>query len=100
LRIEDNGIGMTSSQLSMFQYMVSDSTQSEEIAKSIDQQGGGIHLERKGLGVRSVADRIRIEYGRRYGIFICSSEESGTMIQCVIPKYRQGEDHNAKSIIG
>ncbi|WP_054941520.1 cache domain-containing sensor histidine kinase [Paenibacillus ihuae] len=96
LRIEDNGIGMTSAQLSMFQYMVNESA--EQNADGQAEQV--IHQERRGLGVRSVADRIRIEYGERYGIFICASPGEGTIIQCVIPKYEQGEDHYAKSIIG
>lgn len=102
LRIEDNGIGMSTSQLSRFQYMVSDSgaNNAEQGHEDEDLRGSRVHLERRGLGVRSVADRIRIEYGNRYGIFICSSQDSGTIIQCVIPKYQQGEDHNAKSIIG
>ncbi|AJS57264.1 cache domain-containing sensor histidine kinase [Paenibacillus sp. IHBB 10380] len=98
LRIEDNGIGMSSSQLSMFQYMISDNTEQYHVDEG--QSESSVHLERRGLGVRSVADRIRIEYGFRYGIFICSSQDNGTIIQCVIPKYVQGEDHNAKSIIG
>jgi two-component system, sensor histidine kinase YesM len=96
LRIQDNGIGMTSAQLSMFQYMISDSAE----PSAVSQAEQGMHQERRGLGVRSVADRIRIEYGSRYGIFICASPGEGTIIQCVIPKYEQGEDHYAKSIIG
>ncbi|MEC0091644.1 cache domain-containing sensor histidine kinase [Paenibacillus macquariensis] len=101
IRIEDNGIGMNSSQLSMFQYMISESANNEEQGhKDEVKRGNRVHLERRGLGVRSVADRIRIEYGFRHGIFICSSQGCGTIIQCVIPIYEQGEDHNAKSIIG
>lgn len=96
LQIEDNGIGMTPSQLSIFQYMVNENA--EPAADHKQEQG--IHSERRGLGVRSVADRIRIEYGDLYGIFICASPGYGTTIQCVIPKYKQGEDHYAKSIIG
>lgn len=96
LRIEDNGIGMTSSQLSIFQYMVNETLEQ----KTGMEPESRIHLERRGLGVRSVADRIRIEYGHRYGIFICSTPGEGTMIQCVIPKYEQGEDHYAKGITG
>ncbi|ASA23161.1 cache domain-containing sensor histidine kinase [Paenibacillus donghaensis] len=95
LRIEDNGIGMTGEQLVVFQYMVND---------PVDEQSGNErdsreHPERRGLGIRSVADRIRIEYGERYGIFICASPGEGTTIQCVMPKYEQGEDHYAKGII-
>lgn len=95
LQIEDNGIGMTPAQLSMFQYMIHESAE-----RAGQNQEHGIHPERRGLGVRSVADRIRIEYGDRYGIFICASPGEGTIIHCVIPKYGQGEDHYAKSIIG
>ncbi|ULO09116.1 sensor histidine kinase [Paenibacillus sp. 19GGS1-52] len=96
LRIEDNGIGMTSSQLSIFQYMVNETLEQKVGMEPVSR----MHLERRGLGIRSVADRIRIEYGHRYGIFICSTPGEGTMIQCVIPKYEQGEDHYAKSITG
>jgi two-component system, sensor histidine kinase YesM len=96
LQIEDNGIGMTPAQLSMFQYMVNETANQSDEGRTEQ----GIHPERRGLGVRSVADRIRIEYGDRYGILICASPGEGTIIQCVIPKYGQGEDHNAKSIIG
>lgn len=96
LRIEDNGIGMTSQQLAEFQYMVTETAEREADSRTEPMA----HQERRGLGVRSVADRIRIEYGDRYGIFICASPGEGTIIQCVIPKYVQGEDHYAKSIIG
>ncbi|KAA1181483.1 sensor histidine kinase [Paenibacillus sp. FSL E2-8871] len=96
LRIEDNGIGITPSQLSIFQYIVNDPVEQEVEVERENR----MNLERRGLGIRSVADRIRIEYGDRYGIFICSSPGYGTIIQCVIPKYEQGEDHYAKSIIG
>ncbi|SET58388.1 sensor histidine kinase [Paenibacillus sp. NFR01] len=96
LRIEDNGIGMGPAQLSKFQYMVNDGGEGNDEAAL---EGHVKHLERRGLGVRSVADRIRIEYGELYGIFICSSPGEGTVIQCVIPKYMQGEDHYAKGII-
>ncbi|CAM2812442.1 sensor histidine kinase [Paenibacillus sediminis] len=77
LRIEDNGIGMSSEQLKVFQYMVS-----EEHEKA--------NQERRGLGIRSVADRLRIHYGERYGLFICSHSGEGTIIQIVIPKYEWG----------
>lgn len=91
--VEDNGIGMTPEQLSRFQYMAGETEEEERrAAKAYD--------ERRGLGLRSVADRIRIEYGERFGIFICSAPGMGTAIQCVIPKYGQGEDHHAKGTAG
>lgn len=86
LRVKDNGVGMSNGQLSRFQYMQSDERQSSnpELADSYN-------TERRGLGVRSVADRVRIRYGPRYGLFICSAPQMGTVIQITIPKFEQGE---------
>lgn len=54
---------------------------------------GLVHAERSGLGLRSVADRIRIEYGSAYGLFICSQPGQGTIIKCVLPDmYDAGGD--------
>ncbi|MHA6483265.1 cache domain-containing sensor histidine kinase [Paenibacillus sp. strain BS8-2] len=44
--------------------------------------------ERRGLGIRNVADRLRIHYGPGFGMMICSTEGEGTMIRCIIPKSR------------
>lgn len=81
LTVSDNGIGMSSEVLSQFQYMASD-----EVRQAADE----LHpnRERRGLGVRSVADRLRIEYGPCFGLFICSAPLEGTVIRCVIPSER------------
>ncbi|ANE46949.1 histidine kinase [Paenibacillus swuensis] len=84
LTVEDNGIGISGEMLSRFQYMQAD----EEAAESSLTVN---HMERRGLGVRSVADRIRIQYGDAYGLLICSSAGEGTIIQCKIPMYEYGE---------
>lgn len=84
--IEDNGLGMSNEQLKKFQYMMSD--EQKALLPIADQ---AYNTERRGLGVRSVADRIRIQYGSRYGLFICSAPNMGTIIRCIIPKYEQGE---------
>lgn len=84
LRIEDNGIGMTNEQLASIQYA--------------DVDDPNYHLlqpypnhERRGLGLRSVYDRLRFQYGNKFGLFICSQPGQGTIIQCVIPKYELGD---------
>ncbi|MWV45074.1 HAMP domain-containing protein [Paenibacillus sp. HJL G12] len=81
LQVQDNGIGMDPKQLAKFEYMKTDN---EDEAERKDQVRH-LYEERRGLGVRSVADRIRIHYGEYYGLFICSSHLTGTIIQCVIP---------------
>ncbi|MDP4096769.1 sensor histidine kinase [Paenibacillus sp. P96] len=81
LEAADNGSGIPSDVLGSFQYMIREPDGDSE-------QGGRWTLEeRRGLGVRNVADRIRIQYGRHYGIFICSHKGLGTVIRCKIPKY-------------
>ncbi|MEK8127790.1 sensor histidine kinase [Paenibacillus filicis] len=42
--------------------------------------------ERVGLGIPNVADRLRIHYGNRYGLMICTEKGKGTWIRCSIPK--------------
>ncbi|WP_018755093.1 histidine kinase [Paenibacillus terrigena] len=90
ITIQDNGIGISNRQLRKFQYMKNDDT--------LTSEGQDIVMnERRGLGLRSVADRIRIQYGYRYGVYICSEENQGTTIQVRIPKYGPGEVYEAKS---
>ena len=90
ITIQDNGIGISNRQLRKFQYMKNDDT--------LTPEGQDIVMnERRGLGLRSVADRIRIQYGYRYGVYICSEENQGTTIQVRIPKYGPGEVYEAKS---
>ncbi|RPK28390.1 cache domain-containing sensor histidine kinase [Paenibacillus xylanexedens] len=88
LCVEDNGIGIPQEMLARFEYMAEDPpedmlTEGAESLSSI--------TERRGLGLRSVADRIRIQYGAGYGIFICSAPGDGTVIRCIIPLYEQEE---------
>lgn len=94
-RIEDNGKGMSNDQLSRFVYMESDDTRA--LIPTVEST---YNVERRGLGVRSVADRIRIQYGERFGLLICSELNKGTIIQCIIPKYEQVIDDERKGYLG
>ncbi|MEK4527721.1 MULTISPECIES: cache domain-containing sensor histidine kinase [Paenibacillus] len=88
LYVEDNGIGIPQEMLARFEYMAEDPPEDmlAEGAESLSSI-----TERRGLGLRSVADRIRIQYGAGYGIFICSAPGYGTVIRCIIPLYEQEE---------
>lgn len=93
--VEDNGIGMDGEMLTRFQYMASDEY------NVIPNRGGAEHNpERRGLGVRSVADRIRIQYGPTYGLLICSMPGFGTKVQCILPKMGPGDIHEIKGHAG
>lgn len=77
--ISDNGIGMNEQTLQKF----------AERNNKTDKRRNAAELgERRGLGLRNVADRLRIHYGPSYGLIICSAEGYGTVIRCTIPKSR------------
>ncbi|MFC4779382.1 sensor histidine kinase [Paenibacillus sp. GCM10023252] len=82
LLIEDNGTGMSAETLRKF---------SAHQPDAMERHGDAAELgERRGLGLRNVADRLRIHYGSAYGLMICSEEGYGTVIRCTIPKSRGG----------
>lgn len=85
VHVEDNGRGMSPEQLSLFEYMVPE----EKEARRSGEDNLKVNHERRGLGLRSVADRIRIQYGDYYGLFICSNQPGGTVIHCVIPNHER-----------
>jgi len=82
LYVADNGVGIAEERLAKFHYKTELNTPLDEIRDAAE--------ERRGLGVNNVADRIRIQYGPGYGLFICSEEGRGTTMKVVIPKYEEG----------
>lgn len=81
--VKDNGIGIEAERLATFLY------EQEQAGNHVDSPETG---ERRGLGVRNVADRIRISYGSLYGLFICSEPFGGTVIKLVMPLIGGGTD--------
>jgi len=75
--IEDNGVGMTPEVLKR----LDDGRYDREMDAASPELG-----ERRGLGLRSVAERLRIHYGPSFGLRICSREGQGTTIRCTIPR--------------
>ncbi|WP_028609973.1 cache domain-containing sensor histidine kinase [Paenibacillus harenae] len=79
IMVSDNGIGMNAETLRKLAFgWHAPGKQPNEAERG----------ERRGLGLRNVADRLRIHYGPAYGLWVCSEEGSGTTIRCVIPKSR------------
>ena len=64
--VEDNGQGMTPEQLQRLQ---------------LPEDGEG----RKGIGIRNVDERIKLYFGREYGVHIRSELEAGTCVTITIP---------------
>jgi len=90
-RVEDNGIGMTPSQVEQFSYRTAPLTRYDNTPE---------YGERRSIGVRNVADRVRLRYGSPYGLMICSRPGYGTIIQVTIPKRKGGDEHEIEGVVG
>ncbi len=71
LEVEDNGIGFTSEKLIQLQ-------------AELDDDSGEIKLE-SGFAIGNVNKRIRLYYGRQYGLSVSSEYNTGTCATLIIP---------------
>jgi two-component system sensor histidine kinase YesM len=71
LEVEDNGIGFTPEKLARLQ-------------AELEDDSGDIRLE-SGFGIGNVNKRIRLYYGKQYGISIISEYHTGSLVTLVIP---------------
>jgi two-component system sensor histidine kinase YesM len=71
LQVEDNGIGFTAEKLAQLQ-------------AELDDDSGELKSE-SGYGIGNVNKRIKLYYGRQYGISIQSEYQAGTCATIIIP---------------
>jgi len=71
LEVEDNGIGFTPEKLTQVQAELRDDS-------------AEIRME-SGFGIGNVNKRIRLYYGKQYGLSVCSEYTSGTCVTLIIP---------------
>jgi two-component system sensor histidine kinase YesM len=71
LEVEDDGIGFTPEKLA-------------QLRSELDDDSGDIKLE-SGFGIGNVNKRIRLYYGKPYGVSIRSEYNSGTCVTLIIP---------------
>ena len=81
LEVEDNGIGFTPEKLAQLQ-------------EELEDDSGDIKLE-SGFGIGNVNKRIRLYYGKQYGISVKSEYHTGTCVTLVIPAIKE-EAHEEK----
>ncbi|MEA4964494.1 MAG: sensor histidine kinase [Oscillospiraceae bacterium] len=74
--VEDNGVGMEQSQVDAL----------------LHREPG----DRTGIGIKNVADRLRIYFGDQYGITIESEPDVGTRILIRMPKIREEGDYEKR----
>lgn len=75
LTVTDNGIGITADRLELLRSQLEHPTQAEEA-----------ELEEGGFGLLNVHQRLRLYFGKEYGVRLESTEGKGTEISVHIPK--------------
>ncbi len=84
LEVEDDGIGFTEEKLAQLQAELAD-------------EFGDIRME-SGFGIGNVNKRIRLYYGKQYGLTVRSKYNTGTCVTLVIPaKKDDGAQHDNSS---
>lgn len=73
--VQDNGVGM-----------------SDEKIRAIMQRAP---TDRTGIGIKNVDDRLKIYFGKNYGLRITSEPDVGTCVEIRMPKIQEG-DYEAK----
>jgi len=71
LEVEDNGIGFTSEKLA-------------QVQAELNDDSGEIRLE-SGVGIGNVNKRIKLYYGKQYGLSIESEHNTGTRVTLLVP---------------
>lgn len=78
MSIRDNGVGMNSRQLAQLRARLAFN---EKVLWTSGKQ----------IGLANIASRIHIQFGRRYGIEVNSSEQNGTEVMVKIPAADKGD---------
>jgi two-component system sensor histidine kinase YesM len=73
LEVEDDGVGCTPYSLGRIQ-------------EEIDSENDDITLKESGFGLANVSKRIKLYYGKQYGLSINSQYQTGTLITVAIPE--------------
>ena len=84
LEVDDDGIGFTPQKLA-------------QLRAELNDDSGEIKLE-SGFGIGNVNNRIRLYYGKQYGLFVESEYSTGTCVTLVIPaRMETSPRHEAES---
>lgn len=80
IRIMDDGIGMTLEKQEELNAMLEDAKSGKYKLEETDVTGSN------GLGLKNIAERIKLHYGDRYYLMIRSAADRGTTVEILIPK--------------
>lgn len=82
--VRDDGVGMNEAQLNRLRESISYLPGTDDVATQADTSGGG-------YGLANINGRIRVYFGKEYGMTIDSAEGEGTTITIRIPKLKEDE---------
>jgi len=82
LEVEDNGIGFTPDKL-------------RQLRAELDDDSGEIRQE-SGFGIGNVNQRIKLYYGKQYGLTVRSEYQTGTCVSFVIPARKEDSPDEPK----
>ncbi|GAE04475.1 hypothetical protein JCM10914_525 [Paenibacillus sp. JCM 10914] len=80
IAIKDEGVGMTPSGLQVLRNELHGETAPK--AEGLDRAAGE---RRRGIGIKNVHDRLRLQFGHAYGLRVFSAAGVGTMIVAILP---------------
>lgn len=69
MEVTDNGCGMTP----------------EQVDRLLSGPASAVHGRGTGIGMRNVNERIRIYFGREYGVEVKSEPDEGTVVRMRMP---------------
>ncbi|MFD2329370.1 sensor histidine kinase [Cohnella sp. GCM10020058] len=80
IRIADDGIGMPPDKLAELRALVEGAGAEKPRFESGDESAS------KGLGLKNIAERIKLQYGEPYGLKLDSDLQRGTSVEILIPR--------------
>ncbi len=84
LEVEDDGIGFPPDKLAQLQ-------------AELEDDSGDIRLE-SGFGIGNVNKRIRLYYGKQFGVTVKSEYNTGTTVSLLIPAKKDSSIQNGISV--
>ncbi|MEK3724116.1 cache domain-containing sensor histidine kinase [Paenibacillus sp. FSL H8-0034] len=80
IRITDDGVGMTLDKQEELRALLVVADSDKYKLEKLDEPAG------KGLGLKNIAERIKLHYGERYYLSVRPGVENGTTVEILIPK--------------
>ncbi len=84
IQVEDNGVGMDAETLHALRHSIQ---QESILSADIDETQRGKHI-----ALRNINQRIRLQFGEEYGLYIMSTPRVNTVVEVVLPRIDPAEE--------